>query len=127
MHELAICQALISQVESIAKDNAACSVASITLGLGPLSGVEEHLLRHAYPVASAGTIAEGAELNIQSAPIRVRCSECGKESDARPNRLLCGFCESWRTRLISGDELMLVQLELDKPETPASEKLTQFN
>jgi len=121
MHELAVCQALISQVETIAKNHAASSVASITLGLGPLSGVEEHLLRHAYPVASAGTIAEGAELKIQSAPIRVRCFECGEETEAKPNRLLCGFCESWRTELISGDELMLVQLELDKPESAASE------
>lgn len=111
----------MSQVETIAKEHAAISVASITLGLGALSGVEEHLLRHAWPVASAGTIAEFATLNIQSAPIRVRCSECGKESSATPNRLLCGFCESWRTELISGDELMLVQLELDKPEFPTSE------
>lgn len=120
MHELAVCQALMSQIEEIAKDHDAVSVASITLDLGPLSGVEEHLLRHAYPVASAGTIAEGAELNIRSAPVRVRCSECGDESAATPNRLLCGSCQSWRTELISGDELMLVQLELDKNENPSS-------
>src|SRR5210317_1582386 len=105
MHELAVCQALISQIEVIARDNAASNVASITLGLGPLSGVEERLLRHAYPVASAGTIADGAELVVQSVPLLVRCSQCGKESTAKPNRLLCGFCEDWRTDLVSGDEL----------------------
>jgi hydrogenase nickel incorporation protein HypA/HybF len=125
MHELAICQALISQIEAISRDNDASSVASITLGLGPLSGVEEHLLRHAYPVASAGTIADGAELKIQSTPVRVRCSECGKESSAKPNRLLCGFCEDWRTELISGDELLLVQLELDKAKIPTPGPLAQ--
>jgi hydrogenase nickel incorporation protein HypA/HybF len=114
MHELAICQALMSQIETIARDNQASRITSITLGIGQLSGVEEKLLRHAYPVASAGTVAESAELIIQSSPICVRCSICGKESTAEPNRLVCGFCNDWHTELISGDELLLIRVELDK-------------
>ena len=108
----------MSQVETIANDNDASRVASITLGMGPLSGVEERLLSHAYPVASAGTIAEGAELIIQPTPICVRCSSCGTESNAEPNRLLCGHCNDWRTELISGDELLLIRIELDKRDEP---------
>lgn len=117
MHELAICQALMSQIEDIARQNNAVAVASITLGMGRLSGVEEHLLRRAYPVASAGTIAEGAELIIQATPVCVRCLRCGKESIVKPNRMLCESCGDWRTELVSGDELLLIQLELDKAET----------
>lgn len=114
MHELAICQALISQVEEIARQNQASSVSSITLGLGQLSGVEEDLLRHAYPVASAGTVAANADLTIQSIPLRVRCTRCDAESDARPNHLVCAACGDWRTDLVAGDELLLMRLELDK-------------
>jgi len=120
MHELAICQALIAQVETIAHDNDASRIASITLGMGPLSGVEARLLNHAYPVASAGTIAEGAELIIQSTPVCVRCTSCGTESTAEPNRLLCGHCNDWRTELISGDELLLIRVELDKRDESGS-------
>lgn len=120
MHELAICQALMTQIETIARDNLATKVASITLGVGPLSGVEEVLLKHAYPVASAGTVAEGAELIIRPTPIRVKCTSCDKESSAEPNRLVCGHCNDWRTELISGDELLLIQLELDKADETAS-------
>ena len=116
MHELAICQALISQVEEIAKQNHAISVSSITLGLGQLSGVEEDLLRHAYPVAKAGTLAENAELIIQSIPLRVHCSRCQAESDASPNQLICASCGDWRTDLVAGDELLLLRMELDKDE-----------
>jgi hydrogenase nickel incorporation protein HypA/HybF len=117
MHELAICQALISQVDALAREHHALRVTTITLGLGPLSGVEENLLKNAYPVASSGTVADGAELLIQSTPLRIRCSECGKESEARPNRMVCGFCENWRTELISGDELLLIRVEMDKPKS----------
>ena len=123
MHELAICQALMNQVESIAAERNARSVVSIVVGMGPLSGVEAQLLQHAYPVASAGTIAEGAKLVIESLPIRIRCSSCGAESEALPNKLVCRECGDWRTTLISGDELMLMSIELERSESPAAELL----
>jgi len=121
MHELAICQALMSQVEAIARDNDATRVTAITLGLGPLSGVEEQLLKNAYPVASSGTVADSAELLIRSTPVRIQCPECGKESEVQPNRLVCGHCENWRTELISGDELLLIRVEMEKPGQASSE------
>ena len=86
---------------------------AIFLDLGPLSGVEEELLRRAFPLAVAGTVAEGAELIIGTCEVRVRCTRCGAETLAQPNRLLCGECGEWRTRLIAGDELILRSIELE--------------
>ena len=123
MHELALCQALMTQVETIAREHRAQRVTAITLGMGPLSGVEAQLLQHAYPIASAGTVAEDAELSIQTTPVCVRCNSCGETSEARVNRLVCGHCGDWRTDLVSGDELLLVSVELDKPPAPAPGKL----
>lgn len=114
MHELAICQSLMSQIETIASDNKASRVVAITLGIGPLAGVEKQLLINAYPIASAGTIAAGAELKIQVTPIRVHCSKCDRESTVKPNLLVCDYCGTWQTELTSGDELMLIRVELDK-------------
>ena len=62
MHELAICQSLVEQVEHIAHEHNNSRVVLIVVGMGALSGVEAQLLRHAYPVASAGTVAEHAQL-----------------------------------------------------------------
>ena len=119
MHELAICQSLMEQVESIANERDAKCVTSITIGIGPLSGVEFQLLKNAYPIASAGTVAEDAELIIEHLPIKVRCNQCGAESDALPNKLTCKQCGDWRTTLISGDEMMLMSLELEKQKDSA--------
>ena len=55
MHELAVCQALIEQVERVARDHEARRVVSVVVVVGPLSGVEAKLLEHAYPLAAAGT------------------------------------------------------------------------
>ena len=113
MHELAVCQALMEQVEAIAMERGANSVTCVTVGVGPLSGVEPQLLANAYTVASAGSVAESSELNIEHLPIKVHCNSCGKESDARPNKLICAHCGDWRTTLVSGDELMLLSVELE--------------
>ena len=123
MHELAICQSLMEQVESIAQERDAKSVTSITIGMGPLSGVEVQLLKNAYPIASAGTVAQDAELVIEHLPIKVRCNQCGSESDALPNKLTCKQCGDWRTTLISGDEMMLMSLELEKTKDTQPEVL----
>lgn len=117
MHELSVCQSLLSQLEGFASENSAQRVLSVVLGVGPLSGVEPELLKQAYPIAVAGSVAEGSELEIESRPVRVSCSQCGCESDASPNRLLCRHCGDWQTRLVSGDELLLLRIEFEREES----------
>lgn len=118
MHELSICLSLLDQVKMIAAEHQAHRVAVIRLRIGPLSGVEPQLLASAYPLAAAGTIAEAARLEIDTAPVRVRCRACEQESEVSPNRLLCGACGSHRTELLSGDEMLLANLELDIEDSP---------
>lgn len=117
MHEYSVCMALLEQVERIAREHRARRVERIVLQLGPLSGVEAPLLEHAWPLAAAGSIAVDAELVIETAPVRVRCTQCGAESEAQANRLLCASCGDYRTQLISGDEMLLANLELAEIET----------
>ena len=114
MHELSVCLSLLDQVERIAREHGADRVERILLRIGPLSGVEAPLLANAYPLAAAGTIAEHATLDIEPAPIRVKCTVCGAETE--PNRLICGACGDWHTRLVSGDEMLLANLELRVPD-----------
>jgi hydrogenase nickel incorporation protein HypA/HybF len=114
MHELSVCLSLIEEVKRVARQKGAGTVTRIIVKIGPLSGVEPDLLQNAYPLAAAGTIAESAELEIEIAGVVVSCSQCGRESDAAANRLLCAHCGDYRTRLVSGDEMVLQSLELDE-------------
>lgn len=118
MHELSVCYGLLSKVERVARDHSATGVARILLQVGPLSGVEPTLLRRAWPVAATNGIAAGATLDIEAAEIRVHCSHCGARTAATANRLLCGACGDYRTRVISGDELILKTVELETPRVP---------
>ena len=88
-------------------------VTRIELRVGPLSGVEADLLRNAWPLASAGTLAVDAELVIEESDIVVHCSVCDARSAALANRLVCGQCGDFRTNLVSGDEMILQRVELE--------------
>lgn len=112
VHEFSLCEALIAEVERIALKNRASGVQSVKLRIGPLSGVEMPLLQHAYPFASAGTIADGSTLEIEPTLLVVHCEVCGFESEAGPNLLTCRTCGSHLTRIVSGGELTLMSVEL---------------
>ncbi len=121
MHELAICQSVLRQVLAVAASHNARHIGRITLRIGPLAGVEPDLLRSAFPLVAAGTSCEGAMIEIEATPVEVRCRICAAISNARPNRLLCESCGTWRVTLVSGDEMLLARIEmLDAP--PAEEQ-----
>ena len=112
MHELAICQALLDQVERVARAQQAERVTGVRVRCGALAGVEPELLHRAYEVARAGTLAEHAALTIEESPVRVYCPRCERESAAPVQRLVCPACGEWRTKVIAGDELLLMSVEL---------------
>ncbi len=113
VHELAVAQALVEQVDAVIDQHQARRATAIRVRIGPLAGVVPELLATAFPLAAAGSRMQHAELEFAHAPIRVRCQTCGADTEAAMNRLLCGACGDWHTRIISGDELLLESVELE--------------
>ena len=113
MHEFAICQGLIRQVETIARQHNAQLVTSISLRIGPLAGIDTTLLQHAFAAASITSISKGAELQIAHSPILIYCQTCGKQSTASSNNLACAHCGDWHTELLQGNELLLLNVALE--------------
>lgn len=121
MHELSVAQGLIGEVERVAALHGASGVESMLVRIGVISGVEPVLLERAYSVARAGTIADHAALHVEVEPVRVSCRSCGAETAAEPNRIVCGSCGDWKVRVIGGEELLLVRVELSYDDTPAND------
>ena len=119
MHELAVAQALVDQVNAVIDQHNAALASLICVRIGPLAGVVPELLATAFPLAAAGSRMEHAQLEFTHAPIQVHCQTCGAETEAAMNRLVCGACGDWHTQLISGDELVLESVELETTPTLA--------
>jgi hydrogenase nickel incorporation protein HypA/HybF len=119
VHELSVCQALLTQVAEIAAGRGASVVERITIEVGPLCGVEPALLASAFAIVRAGGCAAEAELMIESTTVTIGCMACGVQSQTEPNRLICAVCGGFRTRVVAGDELRLRRVELRMPESPS--------
>lgn len=112
MHELSVAEAVIAELEELVRREGARRVARVVLRVGALSGVEPDALEFAFPVAAEGTCAEGAELVLESEPVRVRCGACGAETAADPLWMACGACGADAVEIISGADLTLRSAEL---------------
>ncbi len=113
MHELSVCQAMLDQLEQLARRHQAQYVEVIDVEIGELSGVDAVLLADAFSVMKTGTCAANAILNTRSVTTRVLCIECGKQSYTRPNHLVCSACDGFRVSVVEGNELRLRDVKLN--------------
>ncbi len=108
MHELGITQDIVE----VACDRAeGRRVRRIVLEIGKLSGVLPDAIRFCFDLCCEGTIAEGAALEIEEPPGRVRCRGCGEEFTIdRPfARCSCGETDLiW----LGGEELKIKEMEI---------------
>jgi hydrogenase nickel incorporation protein HypA/HybF len=64
-----------------------------------------------FELVAAGTVAEGARLEIEQPPGRAHCRSCGADFDLPDPILLCP-CGSADVQVISGRELAIVSMEV---------------
>ena len=114
MHEMSVCQALLSQVATIARSHASNRVLRIEIEVGPLSGIDASQLASTFAVMRRGSCAADATLTVVATPITVTCAACGANSGATANRLACPACGQLRTDLASGDELRLMRVAMER-------------
>lgn len=65
MHEASLMKDLMRKIETVAHEQKASRVMGISVRLGALSHMSASHFREHFVVASQGTIAEGADLNIK--------------------------------------------------------------
>ena len=111
MHEYSLVQALLDRVAAEARTRENATVRKLRLRIGESSGVELELFHAAYDVIRTGTACEHATLEIVPSPVIWECAACGSAVD--PGRgLWCATCHR-PAELVSGDEIILEQIELE--------------
>lgn len=113
MHEYSIVQALLTQCEDIAKENEAESVTKIVVKIGKMSGVEPHLLEIAFNTFKEKTVCDGAEFVMNVQPLVIECKGCGTQTTLEEIYYKCPACESLDVKVIDGEEMFLMSLEME--------------
>lgn len=114
MHELSIAQAIVDQAQEVLRNEGAAAIKRVALTIGVISGVEEHALREAFPIACQGTPAEGSELEIEIEEASVYCRDCQSEVVVTPPFMVCGTCSGSNVDFRKGREMIINSVELEK-------------
>lgn len=112
MHEFGIAESLLAAVTTAADKAGAAKVLRVRLKIGPLSGVVPEALRFAFDALAAGTVAEGAALEIDEPPVVLYCNDCGREFPGSLGDYRCPHCGSPSGTLRGGRELDVLDMEV---------------
>ena len=115
MHELAVTQSILDISLNAAREQGASRIRAIKLRLGPFSGIVPECIQMYLEVLAKGTPAEGAVVIAQTVPLKVRCNQCGKESEITRQRIACPFCGGIDLKTLSGREFMVDSIQVDDP------------
>lgn len=116
MHEYSIVSALIEQCEQHARANQANKITRVEIKLGVMSGVEPSLLQTAFDTFKLDGICRDAVLNMQIQPLVILCHDCQSESVLSERTVVCPACQSYRTVVLDGEDMLLMQLEMEQNE-----------
>jgi hydrogenase nickel incorporation protein HypA/HybF len=109
MHELSICSAIAN---TAAKHADGRSVSRVTVRIGHLRQVVPDALQFSWEVVSSTTELKDAALVIEQIPAVVECTKCGARTTLDLPILACGKCEGFDVKLLSGEELQVVSIDL---------------
>jgi hydrogenase nickel incorporation protein HypA/HybF len=109
VHELSICDAIVSTTMQHAEGKA---VTQVTVRIGHLRQVVPDALHFGWELLTEPTNLKGAELVIEQVPATVSCTECGAETTLDMPILACGACGSFEVKLLSGEEFLIVSMDI---------------
>jgi hydrogenase nickel incorporation protein HypA/HybF len=109
VHELSLCEAIAATVSRHAGKQEATGV---VVRIGHLRQVVPDALSFCWTMLTEGTDLERCSLEIEQVPAVVRCSACGEDSQLDVPLMLCPTCSSDDVILLSGEEFLVVAVDL---------------
>ena len=113
MHEMSICESIVSVIERQAVEQSFARVNMVRLEIGALAGVEIEALRFSFDVVTRGGIAQGARLEVIELPVRAWCLPCARSVTVAARYDACPNCGSHQVQITGGDELRIKEMEVD--------------
>ena len=113
MHELSLLIGVVGAVNQAVANVGGGGVEAVGLRVGSHSGAVPEALLAAWPLAIAGTTAEGARLDLEVVAAAVWCGECARDVEIDETfALLCPVCGTPTGHLSRGREFALAWVDV---------------
>lgn len=111
MHELSLSSAILATVLRHAEGR---PVRVVNLRVGQLRQVMPDSLEFYFKLVSRGTVCEGARLEQELVPARLRCRTCAREWGIELPDFRCPFCGGGQTEVRQGEEFQVESIEVEE-------------
>jgi hydrogenase nickel incorporation protein HypA/HybF len=111
MHELSLSSAIVATVEKHAEGR---PVDVVNLTVGALRQVVPDSLEFYFEIVARGTVCEGARLELELVPARLRCAPCGSERELSEHGFRCPSCGGADVTVTGGDEFEVESIEIEE-------------
>jgi hydrogenase nickel incorporation protein HypA/HybF len=116
MHERSLVAGLLDQIVREIAPRDPRRVQAVTLEIGEFAGVEPLLLASAFEELAPTVLSPEVRLDWRTVPLRACCESCVQEFSVSQFRFVCPACGASRVRVVAGEELLLVSVELTATE-----------
>ncbi len=114
MHELSLSGAIVNTVVKHAEGR---PVSLVSLRIGALRQVVPDTLEFYFGFVSKGTVCEGARLEQELLPARLRCASCEREWEIDMPIFMCPDCgAAGDVEVASGNEFEVESIEVEEAE-----------
>jgi hydrogenase nickel incorporation protein HypA/HybF len=113
MHEMSLAVGVRCIVEDAARAQGFSRVKAVVLEIGDLSSVQTEALCFCLEVVLRGTLAEGAEICVETVPGAGYCMQCAKTVTIGQRYDACPECGSYQVQATGGTEMRVRELEVD--------------
>jgi hydrogenase nickel incorporation protein HypA/HybF len=113
MHEMSIAQSLIDIIRQEMIKHNATALKNVRLNIGQLTAIVPDSLSFCFDVITSGTEMEGAKLIMDIIPLQGKCNSCGETFQIQDYVFECPHCNSAAIETISGQELSIVEMEVE--------------
>jgi hydrogenase nickel incorporation protein HypA/HybF len=113
MHEFSIASAVVDTAVKHARGR---RVTAVSVRHGRLRQVVPDSLEFAFGIVSRETVCEGARLEQESVPARLRCEACDREWEIEMPVFRCPTCGGADVHVLSGEELEVESIEVSEEE-----------
>jgi hydrogenase nickel incorporation protein HypA/HybF len=118
MHEFSICEEMVRVLlVELEKQPPGARLRRARVVTGRLRQIVPESLSFAFEVLTRNTPAAGAQLDIVTAPIVVKCRSCAWQGELSEMVFQCGACGAREVQMVGGDELYLESLEIERADS----------
>jgi hydrogenase nickel incorporation protein HypA/HybF len=110
MHELSLAEDMLTMIQQRAKTEQFKTVSKVWLEIGSLSHVEVEAMIFCFDAVMAGTIVEGAQLEIIHTQAQGQCRQCQHTSSVEHLYDPCPLCGEFGINILQGDQVRIKSL-----------------